>query len=160
MATTSWATVYYGGAAGKNINADDLWYTAVTGSCTGDGSPVAWSTVGQAGNTLVANGCTITIPNGANLTVTVDKISNKETDTPDADCVAGGTFTYTTSADYTLSITAELEAGGTADLLAISGSAAGAALAEAQGQRLIQRQLLQQIAQSLFLAPRSPLMQR
>lgn len=125
--TWSWATVYYGGAAGKNINADDLWYEGVTGSCAGDGSPVAWSTVGAGTHTLIANGCTIAIPNDANVTITAAKISNKETDTPDADCVDGGTFTYTTSASYTLSITAELEAGGTNDLLAISGSAAGSA---------------------------------
>jgi len=128
-ASTANAAVYYGGAASKNINADDLWYTAVTGSCAGDGSPVAWATVGQSGNTLVANGCTITIPNNANLTITVDKISNKETDTPDADCVDGGQFTYATSADYTLTITAEIEAGRTADCIAISGNAAGTARA-------------------------------
>jgi hypothetical protein len=127
IAVPSFATVYYGGAAGKNINADDLWYTAVTGSCAGDGSPVAWSTVGAGTHTLVANGCTIAIPNGANLTVTAAKITNKETDDPDADCVDGGTFTYTTSADYTLTINAEIEAGGTADCIAISGSAAGSA---------------------------------
>lgn len=130
--TESGATVYYGGAASKNINADDLWYEGVTGSCAGDGSPVAWATVNQAGNTLVANGCTITIPNTANLTVTVDKITNQETDTPDADCVDGGTFTYTTSADYTLTITAGsggvVAANGTGNIytLNISGSAAGA----------------------------------
>lgn len=127
IAVPSFATVYYGGAAGKNINADDLWYTAVTGSCAGDGSPVAWSTVGAGTHTLVANGCTIAIPNGANLTVTAAKITNKETDTPDADCVDGGTYTYTTSADYTLTINAEIEAGGAADCIAISGSAAGSA---------------------------------
>jgi len=121
------ATVYYGGAAGKNINADDLWYTAVTGSCTGDGSPVAWSTVGAGGHTLVANGCTITIPNNADLTINAAKITNKETDNPDADCVDGGTFTYATSSSYTLTINAEIEAGGTADCLAISGSGAGSA---------------------------------
>jgi len=121
------ATTYYGGAADKNINGDDLWYTGVTGSCAGDGSPVAWSTVGQTGNTLVANGCTITIPNDANLTVTVDKISNKETDTPDADCVDGGSFTYETSADYTLTLNAAIEAGRTEDCLVISGSAPGSA---------------------------------
>jgi hypothetical protein len=127
IAVPSFATVYYGGAAGKNINADDLWYTAVTGSCAGDGSPVAWSTVGAGTHTLVANGCTIAIPNGANLTVTAAKISNKETDTPDADCVDGGTYTYTTSADYTLTINAAIEAGATTDCIAISGSADGAA---------------------------------
>lgn len=118
------ATVYYGGAADKNINGDDLWYTAVTGSCAGDGSPVAWATVNQAGNSIYANGCTIAIPNTANITVDVDLVSNIEQNTPDADAVDGGGFTYVTAATYSLTINSNMSAGG-ADLLAISGSASG-----------------------------------
>lgn len=129
LSTPSFATVYYGGAAGKDINANDLWYTAVTGSCAGDGSPVAWATVGAAGNTLVANGCTITIPNTGNLTITVDKITNLETDTPDSDCVDGGTFTYVTAADYALTLNADIETGATTHCLGISGSASGTKVA-------------------------------
>lgn len=126
FAAPSMATVYYGGAGSKNINADDLWCTAVTGSCTCDGSPTAWATVNQAGNVLVANGCTIAIPNNVSLTVSVDKLSNKETDAPDADCVDGGQFTYTTAEDYALTVNSDLEAGGTTGtLLVISGSASG-----------------------------------
>jgi hypothetical protein len=116
--TPAYATDYYGGAAGKNINADDLWYTAVTGSCAGDGSPVASATVLQAGNTLYANGCDITV----NVSYTATKTSTALGGA--ANAVSGGSFNVATSTSP-LTITSAIEGGATTSKpgLTITGNA-------------------------------------
>jgi hypothetical protein len=117
------AASYYG-CASAAINADNTFCTTPTGSCTGT-TAVSAATALAGTHTLFANGCTITIPNNANVTVGAAKLSNKD---DGGDMVDGGQFTYVTSASYTLALNADLETGGTTGaVLAISGSAAGAA---------------------------------
>lgn len=117
---SSWGTDYYGGSAGKNLNANDLWYiqSEITGSCAATGTPVASSTVLQAGNNLYANGCTIAITDS----FTATKISNLDGDAAGS-AVAGGHFTWATAGgDKTF--TTNLEAGAE-DLVTITGSTSG-----------------------------------
>jgi hypothetical protein len=118
VSVPSFATDYYGGAAGKNLNADDLWYEAVSGSCTGSGSAVASSTVLQAGNNLFANGCTIAITDS----FTATKISTENGGA--ANAVAGGSFTLTTASVTGKTLTANIVAGDSA-CLTLTGNGAG-----------------------------------
>ncbi len=115
---SAWATDYYGGAAGKNLNANDLWYEAVSGNCTGSGSPVASATVLQAGNTLYANGCTIAITDS----FTATKISTELGGA--ANAVAGGGFTLATGTVSGKTFTTITQAG-TTPCVTISGNGAG-----------------------------------
>lgn len=118
-----WSASYYG-CANANINADSTFCTTATGSCTGD-TPVTAATALAGTHTLFANGCTITIPSGADLTVTAAKLSNKD---DGGDMVDGGGFTVATNASYVVVIQADIETGGTTGAaLSITGSAAGAA---------------------------------
>lgn len=113
--TPAWGTTYYGGAPGKDIAADDLWYEDVTGDCTGTGSPVAHGTVLQAGNTLIANGCTITISDS----FTAGTITNLAGADPQS--VSGGKFTFSTTSLASKTFTTNIIAG-TVDCLEISGT--------------------------------------
>lgn len=115
IAVNVFATDYYGGAAGKNINADDLWYEAVSGSCSGSGSPVASATVLQEGNTLYANGCTIAI----NTSFTATEITNKLGGA--ANAVAGGGYTIAGAATVTSNVVAS-DTNNTAVITASAGS--------------------------------------
>jgi hypothetical protein len=128
--TWSYAASYYG-CANANINADSTFCTTATGSCTGN-DPVTAATALAGTHTLFANGCTITIPSTADLTVTAAKLSNKD---DGGAMVDGGSFTYTTSASYTLTINAAIENGATssAHTINISGTASGAARVTVQG---------------------------
>jgi hypothetical protein len=114
----AWSTDYYGGAAGKNLNANDLWFiqSEITGSCAATGTPVASSTVLQAGNTLYANGCTIAITDS----FTATKISTEDGDGAGA-AVGGGGFTIATDTVTGKTITANI-AGGTSTALTMSGA--------------------------------------
>lgn len=114
------ATDYYGGAAGKNHNANDLWFTggAISGSCTGVGDPVSSATVLQAGNNLYANGCTIAIVDS----FTAGKISTEDGDAG-GNAVAGGGYTVAINSVGALTFTTNIR-GGTSDCLAISGAGA------------------------------------
>ena len=123
MATPTWsyAASYYG-CASANINADSTFCTTATGSCAGN-DPVTAATALAGTHTLFANGCTITIPSGANLTVTASKLSNKD---DGGDMVDGGGFTVATNASYTVVVQADIESGETTGAaLGITGSAAG-----------------------------------
>lgn len=123
---TADATNYFG-CASANVNADNTFCATPSGSCAGS-SAVSAATALQAGNTLYANGCTVAIPtSGANISFTVDKISNKDGDAGGA-AVEGGQFQVATNASYTATINANIETGGTTGAcLAITGTAAGAA---------------------------------
>lgn len=123
LASTGWAASYYGCATAA-INADSTFCTTATGSCTGD-TAVTAATALAGTHTLFANGCTITIPNNADVTITAAKLSNKD---DGGDMVDGGQFTYATSASYVAVVNANLETGGTTGtVLSVTGSAAGAA---------------------------------
>lgn len=107
------ATDYYAGKASGNINADDVWFTTSTGSCTGS-TGVSGATALQAGNTLYSNGCSLTV----NVSFTATKITNAA-----GSGTVGGSFAVATSTSP-LTLTTAVENGATADdCLAISGSA-------------------------------------
>lgn len=107
------ATDYYAGKAGGNINDDDVWFTTSTGSCTGS-TGVTGATALQAGNTLYANGCSLTV----NVSFTATKITNAA-----GSGTVGGSFAVATSTSP-LTITSAIENGATADdCLVITGSA-------------------------------------
>ncbi len=117
---SSGAVTYYACNASQNINGDSTWCTSAhrTGSCSGDGTYTAWGTI-TTSDILMANGCTVIIPNTASTKFDVSKITNK-TDGTGTD---GGQFTYVTAASYTPEIAANIEAGGTTGAcLAISGT--------------------------------------
>jgi len=119
--TLSYAASYYGCATAA-INADSTFCTTATGSCTGD-TPVTAATALAGTHTLFANGCTITIPSTADLTVTAAKLSNKD---DGGAMVDGGGFTVATNASYVVVVQADIETGGTTGAaLTITGSAAG-----------------------------------
>lgn len=112
--TTSFATDYYAGKAATNINADDLWFTTSTGSCGGS-TGASGATALQAGNTLYANGCDVTV----NASFTATKIS-----TAAGAGTSGGSFNVVTSTSP-LTITAAVEGGATSSKpgLVITGNA-------------------------------------
>jgi hypothetical protein len=112
------AASYYG-CASAAINADSTFCDTPTGSCAGN-NPQTAATVLAGTHSLFANGCTITIPNTADLTVTATKLSNKDDGSAMVD---GGGFTYVTANDYEVTINANIETGGTTGAaLAVSGS--------------------------------------
>lgn len=113
LSNLAFATDYYAGKAGGNINADDVWFTTSTGSCTGS-TGVTGATALQSGNTLYANGCSLTV----NVSFTATKIS-----TAAGAGAGGGGFAVVTNASP-ITITAIIEAG-TTTCLAVTGNATG-----------------------------------
>ena len=121
----SWAATYYACQNSQNINGDATWCTAAhrTGSFAGDGTYTAWSSI-TSSDILMANGCTVIIPNTASTKFDVSKITNK-TDGTGTD---GGQFTYVTAADYTPEIAADLETVGTTGAVSDVSGTSGAGL--------------------------------
>ncbi len=116
LTTNSFATDYYAAHAG-NVSDNDVWYILgeITGSCTATGTPVASATVLQAGNTLYANGCALTIVAG----FTATNIS-----TAAGGGNAGGGFSMAINTYPSQTITSNIEAG-TTPCLTLTGNVVG-----------------------------------
>lgn len=115
LSVPAWPTTYFA-CATANVNAANEWGTGTTGSCTcsGAGSPTF-----ATGDTLNANGCTVTL-NVDPGSVSVQPILTNDT-------TQGGSFAYATATNITVHADITANKAGTT-ILNITGSTGGGTL--------------------------------